>query len=558
VSTRSARSDPGKVFAAPTPNHVTLNVRSTEAAAFVAAALLATSVLLPFVGAAGAVPDARVAVTDATVTPATPTAGAPVTVEATIRLSGASASAADLDRVAVRDPNGTVLGAATGLGTLSPGETLSVPVTLVVDEPGGYDLSVVATVSDADDETATASRPLSLAVERGAPLVETAAADAVAGADSAVDVTVSNPTTAPLRDLTVSVVEPTDGERIRRTVATLAAGASQTLNLSVRPAEGGERAIRVRVDYTTAAGTRATVTHDRTVTVDPLTADVGVRVATATGDAAGAAGDAAAGGAGGIAGIIGGGGGALQPSTGGDGDAAADGDRLDVTVTNFGNAAIERVVLVPRGDNGTLVSAVGRVAVADALEPGAEATVTVDLSTVETAGDIDFVARYDLAGERREVAAGYDFRPKRGAVELTGLNVSLGDDGRVTIGGNLGNVGGGEVSGAVVGVAESRFATPAYPQRSYFVGTVDASGFAPFSVSGRVDAANATSIPVRVAYTAGDDRVTEVIEVPIPSDRPSSSGPLGALGDLDPIDGLLLVVGFAIPFAVGLAVNRYR
>ncbi|MXR40133.1 hypothetical protein GRX01_02005 [Halobaculum sp. WSA2] len=532
-----------------------MNDRSTEAAAFVAAALLATSVLAPFVGVAGAVPDARVAVTDATVTPATPTAGAPVTVEATIRLSGASASAADLDRVAVRDSNGTVLGAATGLGTLSPGETIAVPVTLVVDEPGGYDLSVVATVSDADDETATASRPLSLAVERGAPLVEATVADAVAGADSAVDVTVSNPTTAPLRDLTVSVVEPTDGERVRRTVATLAAGASQSLNLSVRPMEAGERSIRVRVDYTTAAGTRATVTHDRAVTVDPLTADVGVRVSTATGDAAG---DAAAGGAGGIAGIIGGGGGALQPSTGGDGDDDADGDRLDVTVTNFGNAAIERVVLVPRGDNGTLVSAVGRVAVADALEPGAEATVTVDLSAVETAGDIDFVARYDLAGERREAAADYDFRPKRGAVELTGLNVSLDDDGRVTIGGNLGNVGGGEVSGVVVGVAESRSATPAYPQRSYFVGTVDASEFAPFSVTGRVDAANATSIPVRVAYTAGDDRVTEVIEVPLPASRSSTgAGSFGALGVSGPVGGLLLAVGFAIPLAIGLVVRRY-
>ena len=119
----------------------------------VAAALLATSVLAPFVGVAGAVPDARVAVTDATVTPATPTAGAPVTVEATVRLSGGSASAADLDRVRVVDANGTTLGEATGLGTLSPGETVTVPVTLVVEDPGAYDLSIVAAVSDADDET---------------------------------------------------------------------------------------------------------------------------------------------------------------------------------------------------------------------------------------------------------------------------------------------------------------------------------------------------------------------------------------------------------------------
>jgi hypothetical protein len=533
-----------------------LNDRSIGAAALVAALLLATSVLVPFVGVAGAVPDARIAVTDAAVTPATPTAGAPITADVTVRLSGASASAADLDRVAVRDANGTVLGTATGLGALSPGETLTVPVTFTVDDPGAYGLSVVATVSDSDDETATASRPLSIAVERGAPLVEATAGSAVAGADSTVDVTVSNPTTAALRDLTVSIVEPADGERVRGTVATLAAGASQTLNFSVRPAEAGERPIRVRVDYTTAAGTRATVTHDRRVTVDPLTADVGVRVAAASADAVG--GDAAAGGAAGLAGLIGGGGGALQPSTGGGGDeASGEGDRLDVTVTNFGNAAIERVVLVPRGDNGTAVSAIGRVAVADALAPGEEATVTVDLSNVETAGEVDFVARYDLAGERREAAAGYEFRPKRGAVELTGLNVTVDDDGRVTIGGNLGNVGGGEVSGVVVGVAGSEFTAPAYPQRSYFVGTVGASEFAPFSVTGRVDAANATAVPVRVAYTAGDDRVTEVIEVPLPAGQSASTGSFGPLGALDPVGGFLLAVGFAIPIAVGFSVRRY-
>ncbi|WP_073307076.1 CARDB domain-containing protein [Halobaculum gomorrense] len=533
-----------------------MNDRSIGAAALVAALLIATSALAPFVGVAGAVPDARVAVTDATVAPATPTAGAPITVDVTVRLSAGSDSAADLDRVAVRDANGTVLGVATGLGTLSPGETLTVPVTFTVDDPGAYDLSVVATVSDSDDETATASRPLSLVVERGAPLVEIAAPAAVAGDDSAVEVTVSNPTAAALRDLAVTVVSPPDGERLRRAVATLPAGASRTLNFSVVPAAPGERTIRVRVDYTTVAGTRATVAQERGVTVDPLTADVGVRVAAASADGAGDA-ATAGGGAAGLAGLIGvGGGGALQQSTGGSGGDAS-GDRLAVTVTNFGNAAIERVVLVPRGDDGTTVSAIGRVAVADALAPGEAATVTVDLSDVETAGEVAFVARYDLGDERRSAVAGYEFRPKRGAVELTGLNVSIADDGYVTIDGNLGNVGGGEVSGVVVGVAAAEVAAPAYPQRSYFVGTVGASEFAPFSVTGRVDAANATAIPVRVAYTTGDDRVTEVIEVPLPADQPSASGPLGALAAIDPVGGLLLAVGFAVPIAVAVAVRRY-
>ncbi|WP_435062079.1 CARDB domain-containing protein [Halobaculum sp. EA56] len=534
-----------------------MNDRSTGAAAVAAAALLAISVLVPFVGLAGAVPDARVAVTDATVSPATPTAGAPVTVEATVRLSGGSASAADLDRVAVVAANGTTLAEATGLGTLSPGETLTVPVTLVVDDPGAYDLSVVATVSDADDETATAGRPLSLVVEQGAPLVELDAPDAVAGADSRVDVTLSNPTTAALRDLTVTVTDPTDGERVRRTVATLAAGGTRQLNFSVRPDGAGDRAFRVRVDYTTAAGTRATVTHERAVTVEDLSADVGVRVSRASAGADGAA-AGAGGGAAGLAGLIGGGaGGALQPSTGDGSEGEADRSRVDVTVTNFGNAAVERVVLVPRGANGTVVGEVGRVAVADALAPGESATVTVDLSDVETAGDLRFVAEYDLAGERREAAAAYDFRPERGAVELTGLNVSVGEDGAVRIEGNLGNVGDGEVSGVVVGAADAEFSRPAYPQRSYFVGSVGASEFAPFEVTASVDAANASTVPVAVSYTTGGDRVTEVIEVPLPAEDRDAGRPVGAFGGFGALGGVLLAVGLAIPAAIGLLARRY-
>lgn len=532
-----------------------MNDRSTASAALVVAALLASSVLAPFVGVAGAVPDARVAVTDATVTPATPTAGAPVTVEATVSLSGGSASAADVDRVAVVDADGTVLGEATDLGALSPGETLAVPVTLSVDDPGEHDLTIVAEVSDDGGETATARRPLSLVVEQGAPLVEVDASDAVAGADSPVDVTLSNPTTAALRDVTVSVVAPGEGERVRRTVATLAAGASRQLNLSVRPAEAGERPFEVRVDYTTAAGTRASATRERTVDVAPLSADVGVRVSRASADG-GAGGDAAGGG---LAGIIGGGGNALQPSGGDDGGEETDRSRVDVTVTNFGNAAVERVVLVPRGADGTVIDAVGRVAVADALAPGESATVTVDLSGVATAGELDFVAEYGLANERREAAASYEFRPERGAVELTGLNVSVDDDGRVTIEGNLGNVGDGEASGVVVGVADGEFARPAYPQRTYFVGTVGASEFAPFDVTGRVDAANASTVPVAVSYTTGGDRVTEVIEVPLPADDGAGDGrPVGALGGIGALGGLLLGVGLAIPAAVGLLARRYR
>ncbi len=516
------------------------------------AALLVCSVLVPFAAApvAADVPDARVTVTDATVSPTEPSAGAPVTVSATVRLSGGSFSAATLDSVALLDAAGDTVGEATDVGSLSAGETLTVPVSATFDRPGERDLTVVATVSDSNGEEAVARRSLTLAVEGGAPLLSLNASPPVVGADTALDIGVANPTAGPLRNLTLSVESPADGERVRGTVAALDAGESVRRNFSVRPAEPGERPFRVRVNYTTAAGTRASMTEVWSLDVAELEDDVGVRVARGGTDGTeNDGGGGAGGGLGGIAGVFGGGGGALQSSDDGETGASA-----DVTVTNFGNAPIGTVVLVPRGPNGAVVSEIGRVAVADGLAPGAATSVSVDLSGVERAGSVSFVATYDLAGERREAGTNFDFRPARGAVELTGLNVTIGEDGAVRVGGNLGNVGGGEVTGAVVRVGSGEFVSPGYTGRSYFVGTVGASEFAPFELRARADLANATTVPVEVTYTAGDERVTETVAVPLISeatdDDPSGVIDFGALG------AGLLAVGLAAFVGVAAFIRR--
>ncbi|MFC6755983.1 hypothetical protein ACFQER_03745 [Halomicroarcula sp. GCM10025894] len=73
------------------------------------------------VGSAAAA-DARVTLTDTAVTPATPTVGAPITAETTLRLSGGSDTSMTVEEVRVVDPNedDAVLGTATDLGRLSP------------------------------------------------------------------------------------------------------------------------------------------------------------------------------------------------------------------------------------------------------------------------------------------------------------------------------------------------------------------------------------------------------------------------------------------------------
>lgn len=498
----------------------------------------------------GAIPDNRVTITDATVEPSNPVAGAPATISATIRLSGGSDAAASVESVAVVD-DGESLGEATTLGSLSPGETLTVPVTVRFDDPGARNVSVVVTVVDDDGETTTVRRPVSVVVESGSPQLEVDAGDLVAGADSSAAVTVSNPTTAPIRDITVTLLDAS-GERTRRTLATLAAGASQQLNLSLRPAETGERVLAVEVSYMTAAGTRSTMTHERTVQVEPLDDDVGVRVEQAAMTQQSA--NADAGGVGGLAGALGGGG-TLQASSDGDDQGGQQQTGVAVTVTNFGNAPIQEVVLVPRHPNGSTVSQLGRVAVADSLAPGESEQVTLDLTTVR-ASSLRFVADYELGGDSRQAVGQYQLDRSSGAVSLTGINVSLEGD-RLRLSGNLGNVGDGDVRGVVVSVASSEFVEPAYPQRNYFVGTVGPSEFAPFELTAKVDTANATSLPVRVEYTTGGERRVETIEVALPDDNGAAErgGVLGHLGETALGAGIGLVV--SVP-AAGFVIRRYR
>ena len=497
----------------------------------------------------GAIPDNRLTITETAVAPDTPTAGAPTTVSATVRLSGGSSSAATLDRVAIVDDGNTV-GEATGLGSLSPGESLTVPVTVRFTDPGARNLTVVATVTDSDGETTTARRPLSLAVEAGAPQLEVEAGSLVAGADASASVTVSNPTTDPLRDLTISFVG-VDGERTQRTIATLNAGASQLLNFSLRAAAAGDQSLQVEVAYTTAAGTRATTVGERAVPVEPLDDDVGIRVERTTLDEGSTT--TADGGLSGLAGVLGGGGGSVLQSSG---EGSADEQRpgAGVTVTNFGNAPIERVVLVPQLPNGSVAPGLGRVAVADTLAPGEETQVTVDLSAVR-ASSLRFAVAYELSGEAREVVQLYPLDRERGAVSLTGLNLSVSGD-SLRLAGNLGNVGDGEVRGVVVSVGDSEYAKPAYPQRNYFLGTVAASEFAPFELTATVDTANATSVPVEVAYSTAGERQVETVEVPLPpSERAGGRRLFGSLG------GTLVGAGLGLLVAVplfGFALRRYR
>lgn len=514
----------------------------TAIATVAVALLLVVSLLAPATGLVGAVPDARLTVSDVTVAPGTPVAGAPVTVTVTVSNGGGSPSAVDVREVRLVD-DGDVVARSVEPGALSSGGTLTVPLTARFGDPGVRDLTIQVIGVDEDNERVEVRRPLSLAVEAAPPLVEFNTTTLVAGAETDVGVLVSNPTTDTLRNVVVSVSMPNGEATVaRRTIAALAAGTEQGLNFSVRPARAGTSTLQVSIDYTTASGTRATETYRQSVGVDPLVDDVGVRVTTLPPEEEPEQ-------PGGQLGVLLGG-------TAGGGDTTRDQNadeevaQVSVTVTNFGNTPISQVVATPRIVGSDRETTLARVGVPGPLAPGEEATVTVPLERAP-GGDLRVDVTYDIGSESSTSTGRFDFRPRTGAVRLTGVDLSVAD-GVLTITGNAGNTGRGSVTGLVVSVGEAPGVTPAYPQRDYFVGTVDGSEFAPFELTAQVDR-NASTVPVVVSYTVDGDIREDRVDLPLSGvereDRPDRENPLPLW---------LGVVGLVVVAAVAVVVVRAR
>ena len=132
------------------------------------------------------------------------------------------------------------------------------------------------------------------------------------------------------------------------------------------------------------------------------------------------------------------------------------------------------------------------------------------------------------------------------------------DGSRLNVSGNAGNTGGAAVDGVVVAVGSAEGVRPAYPQRDYFVGTIDGSEFAPFELTAEVTE-NASTVPVEVTYRVNGQQRTERTELPVEAD--SGDDDDGAFGGLSPLAvgagiGLSALVGAAV--LVPLSRRRLR
>jgi hypothetical protein len=126
--------------------------------------LLTLLVLLCFsVVAVGAVPDVRLTVSEVEV-PDEALPDEPTVFEITVENSLGSDSAIELDSVAIEDEDGSEYASTENAGSLSPGDGLTVPLSVTFTEAGGFDLDIVATGTDENGEVVTIERPAFVAV----------------------------------------------------------------------------------------------------------------------------------------------------------------------------------------------------------------------------------------------------------------------------------------------------------------------------------------------------------------------------------------------------------
>jgi len=500
------------------------------------ALLVAVAVVGGAVGPVAAVPDARLAVADVTVTPDAPAVGAQVVVDATVRNSAGSPSPVEVTAVELRGPDG-VRASAGGVGSLSPGDTLAVPLATTFDDPGARVLTLRVEGRTADGARVTVERPVPVAVEAAPPQVAVETGPAAVDSPTRVAVTVGNPTTAPVRDVAVRLADPVGrANRSAAFVPTLAAGAETTVNLSTVPDAAGERTLRVAVDYTDASGVERRVTREVSLRVADHVADLGVAVRRAPPEEAE---EPAV--PNGLSGVVGGGNG---PTDGGDEGSDAPPTRFVVEVTNFGTVRAADVAVTPVAGDRTLP----RERIDAPLAPGESGSVTVDLADVNRSGPVEFRVDYRAGTRRASTTATLDYRPRVAGLELTDVDVVRSGNGSLAVSGNVVNVGRGAAQGVVVEVVRGGNVTPVYPERRYFVGELAGSDFAPFDLTAR---ATGPADEVRVRIVAREEGVesTRTVALPVPPAEGDGGVPAGLVA---------LAVGLPLAALVGVGWHRRR
>ena len=227
---------------------------------------------------------------------------------------------------------------------------------------------------------------------------------------------------------------------------------------------------------------------------------------------------------------------------------------VNVTVANGGDGPIENVVL-RAGSSAGAVSFDETTRVRGRIAAGETRTFTLPARTTAAGSyPVDLSLAYVRSGTSRTVEETFVTRfaepANPGRVILSGVETSR-RDGTLELSATASNAGGQEVGGVVVTVN----GTDAVRPQTYFVGSIEASGFSSFSLRTGLTG-DASAVPVAVTYVSDGVERSFTTEVSVPTARAQtpSSGDGGGL----PLAALAGVAAALVLVGVGVVTLRRR
>lgn len=484
----------------------------TPLVVLVAALTVASVAVVGVAPADGATADQFISLSSST-TPNQPTTESEFTFTTTFRSADASGGEAELTKIEVRDGPGED---ATELAsrrfrdgqapTLTPGSAVDQSFSLSLDEPGTRELYVTATF-DVGVELVRTTYRTNLTVYRPAPGLQLSAEPTTAGERTNLSVDVANGLEGGIRDVDLSLAaDGVDLDDESRVASSIAGGATTTFAFDATPETLGRKTVEVDLAYTTAEGTRRTVTR---------TVDVRFRSPSFDGDL-------------GIAAEV-------APAIPG-----AD-TTLNLTLSNGLDRAIRQMEVRVAADGATIKD--GR-RVATGFTSGSQRTFTFGVSR-ETAGEqpvevvVSFTTADGIEGQVSEtLTTTFDAPANPGEVRLTGVSATS-QGGELEISATAANVGSTDVSSVLVSVGEGA----SVAATDYFVGNVEGGDFASFTLTADL-AGNVSTVPVTVSYVVDDVRRSTTTEVRVERSvvaQPSRDGG-GGSGSLPVIVGAVVLI----------------
>ena len=446
-------------------------------------------------------------VTDVSHTPETPTVGETFEIELAIQNQGGSADRSVTISEVYASAPGQDTYFADDLGKLAPGGSMTVTVPATIDEPGTHSFDVKVNGVDSQGNVVTVRHPVTVRVlgaERPQIEMDFGREDGVVGVESEANVTVANGLPDAIRNLRLEL----DGDGIEVDSATrvnseITGAGERTYLFTMTPTQAGTRSLTAELRYTDGTGETETIETTESYDVEELTRQLELDVRTIEGESV-----------------------------------------VEVSAVNLGNAPLEDVAVSADSD-----AAAVSTGLIDRIPPQRSRSVRLNVTDVTAARpELRIRAAYDVGDDRFETTTTATAALVPGEVELTGIEVAPAGGGTVRLTGTASNVGGTSVSAVTVRVQSDTDVAPTSSGREYFVGEIDSSDFASFTVNARLaDPGNRTTIPLAVTYLVdGQQRRATVNASYEPVPTPDSARTGGGGLPVVPIVVVLVIVGAGV------------